>query len=163
MQVTRVLKLIVSCFHAAKFYTMHTLAHQARLGAAIEMETIAGRLHRSGHVYMDDLFALCAVRPCRCVCLSVCLGMAKLDPAGCVILRTHAQLDTRTHTYISANGSCQHDSYKDNTNVTDVCRAGQEMFSLSNDGATETNISQAGSRNECDNAATHNCSNYSIM
>lgn len=50
---------------------------ERQVGAAIEMETIAGRLRTSGHVYMDDMFALCAVRPypcvSQCVCLRVCV------------------------------------------------------------------------------------------
>lgn len=44
-----------------------------QVGAAIEMETIAGRLRTSGHVYMDDMFALCPVRPYPCVCECACL------------------------------------------------------------------------------------------
>lgn len=75
------------------------------------------------------------------MCLSVCLGMkmAKrplLDVLFCTHTHTQLVLHTYTHTliytYISVNGSCQHDSYKDNTNVTDVCRAGNEMLSLGN-------------------------------
>lgn len=130
MQVTRVFKFIVLCFQAAKIYTMNTFTHLARsqgvgLGAAaIEMETIAGRLHRSEHVYLDDLFALSP-----CVCVFKCLSWhenGQATPARCVTLHT------QTYTYISVNGSCQHDSYKDNTNVTDVCRAGNDTLSLGN-------------------------------
>lgn len=153
MQVTRVLKFIVSCSQAAKIYTMNTLARQAHSQGASWTSKLAHQLkwklspddsaHKWTRLYG---WYVCFVRcpavsvcvshslyPSVCVfvqlCLSVCLGMkiAKPDPAGCVILHTH------THTYISVNGSCQHDSYKDNnTNVTDVCRAGQDMFSWGN-------------------------------
>lgn len=60
---------------------------------------------------MDDMFAFVH---CPAVCLSWHENSQSL--AGC--------LDT----YISVNDSCQHDSYKDNTNVTDARRHTQDMF-----------------------------------
>lgn len=156
MQVTRVLKFIVSCSQAAKIYTMNTLARQAHSQGASWRTNWNGNYrrttpHTSGHVYMDDMFALCAVRPYPWVCLSLFLSLSlcvcvRICVAVFECLSWHENSQARpcrmcdsahthTHTYISVNGSCQHDSYKDNnTNVTDVCRAGQDMFSWGNSG-----------------------------
>lgn len=86
---------------------------ERQVGAAIEMETIAGRLRTSGHVYMDDMFALYAVRPypcvslcvspCVCVCVAVfeCLSWHENSQARPCRMCDSAHIDTQLHTHIS--------------------------------------------------------------
>lgn len=113
------------CNSCPKICTINTLTGQEN-GSAWEMGesgrcSISDCLHTSGHIYVDDMFALYAgsfssdPRPFA-DSLFLCLqDLARTCPAA----HTYARKQSSMH---AANDSCQHDSYKDtDTNVTDVC------------------------------------------